>query len=125
MDVNLEQLQALYQVLDTSWGNAVSKNYSVKFKLVNDGIEAVYATVLNCGNERELVAIRKSAEDEAERVISAVVTKAKEECKKNGVSTNLVKNSKFQPTSSVEMLCPAVYNPKRSVIFRYVKRYTL
>lgn len=125
--LTLSELNALSQAIDTSWGSTSTPqtaSYSVKISLMgNEKLHVKYMAVVNFASQPELIRTKKAYNEEAERVISAVLKNVKEKYK--DLTQKSLKLKEDSSSNDLEVINLAVHNPKRTAYYRVNTIYTI
>lgn len=113
-------INALGQAIDTTWGRSSTPqvaSHSVKFTFQgNDKLLASYVGIINFVSEVEMIKMKRSSEEDSDKVIAAYVKSIKDTYKKlSGESITLKEEA---ATDSIEIIGFNVHNPKRTAYYR-------
>jgi hypothetical protein len=125
--LTFEETNFISQAIDSSWGNSSTPqtaSYSVKMALVGDDkLKVNYLAIVNFSSQNELTRMKKAYEEEADRVIDAVLKNVK--AKYKDLSTKTLKLKEESSSDDVEVINLGVHNPKRTAYYRSVAIYTI
>jgi hypothetical protein len=125
--LTFEETNFIARAIDSSWGNSSTPqtaSYSVKMALVGDDkLKVNYLAIVNFSSQNELTRMKKAYEEEADRVIDAVLKNVK--AKYKDLSTKTLKLKEESSSDDVEVINLGVHNPKRTAYYRSVAIYTI
>ena len=113
-------INALAQSIDSTFGRSSTPqtaSYSVKITQAGPDILSVsYAAIVNFGNEREMIHMKRAYVEEAASVISAYLKRVKENYKE--ITGDTIKLTLRDPVDSVEIINYNCHNCKRTAYIR-------
>lgn len=111
---------ALAQAVDTTFGRSSTpktSSYSVKVNVVGpEMLNVSFAAVVNFGNEREMILMKRQYADEARSIVREVLKRVKETYKE--LTGSSLKITERDPVDSLEIINFNVHNPKRTAYYR-------
>jgi hypothetical protein len=111
---------AIGTAIDTTFGRSSTPrtaSYSVKVTLAGPELLRVsYAAIVNFGNEREMIMMKRTYADESRKIIKQVLAQIKKTYKE--LTGKTIKLTEKNHTDSLEILSFNVINPKRTSAFR-------
>jgi hypothetical protein len=111
--------QLMGQVIDSTWGRSSTPrtaSYSIKVNIVGPGLLSVsYGAVVNFGNEREMIIMKRTYSEEAKSIIKEVLKHIKSAYKE--ISSETITLKERNASDSLEIVNYNVHNPKRTAIF--------
>lgn len=118
--LELKQINAIAQAIDSSWGTSSTPqtaSYSVKAQLVGDDKLLVkFIAVVNFSSQGDYIRMTRVYAEESQRVIDAFIKNVKTKYKT--LTDETLKLKKQDPSDNVEVINLGVYNPKRTAYYR-------
>lgn len=125
--MDIYELNALGQVLDTSFGRASTStvaSHSIKMQVVNNStIKLVYSTIINLTTENDARMMKQRYTDESEDIIAKHVKKVKAEYKE--LTEKTLKIKECGSDVSLEIMNTNPYNKKKTALLRRTVVYDL
>jgi len=125
--MDIYELNALGQVLDTSFGRASTStvaSHSIKMQVVNNStIKLVYSTIINLTTENDARMMKQRYTDESEDIIAKHVKKVKAEYKE--LTEKTLKIKERGSDVSLEIMNTNPYNKKKTALLRRTVVYDL
>lgn len=125
--MDIYELNALGQVLDTSFGRASTStiaSHSIKMQVVNNNtIKLVYSTIINLTTENDARMMKQRYTDESEDIIAKHVKKVKAEYKE--LTEKALKIKERGSDVSLEIMNTNPYNKKKTALLRRTVVYDL
>lgn len=116
MDESKFDINALGQVIDTTWGRSSTpktSTYSIKAIILNeDKLQVTYQTVINFKDERDLVRAKRQCEDESVKLTNEALKHIKQSYKDLSGSTLKTKEAGTSDVVDVVARRTAVYRRK-------------
>jgi len=121
--MDIQQMRALEQTIDTTWGRASTNNtgatMSVKANLHgNDGLRVLYTTIVNLGSLHEWEGVKGHQEDEASKIIDQYAKTVKKNYKE--IMGETLKLKSVANNGSIELISMSAYSPRRTAYYRMV-----
>jgi len=114
--LNLEQINVLGNILNTSWGKGVDETFSCTAVVQGDFLKITYSTFANLASESAISRQTPLLAQESSERISALVSKTKKIFKeKTGSALPLKEQSN---SDSVELVQATTVNPRRIILYR-------
>lgn len=118
---NKVDLNALGRAIDTTWGissTPVVHTRSIKFTLQGNILTARYVTIINFEDRGEMIGVKLSASDEANRIMADSIEKVKEIYKEESGGLRLkIKEIPNSSREELEIIGQGVHTPVRRSYF--------
>ena len=120
-------INALGQAIDTTFGRSSTPNtatFSVKMSLGNGPTLIVkYAAIINFGNERKMIDLKRRYTAESQAAIDAVLKSVKSTYKEIADSSLTLKE--LNTVDSLEIIGTAIFTPRKQAYFRRETLYSV
>ena len=114
--LNLEQINILGNILESSWGKSVDDTFSCKASMHGNNLIILYSTFANIASENAISLQTPALELESNDRISSLISLAKKEFKEK--SGNALKLNEKNSVDNVEVTQASMVNPRRIVLYR-------
>ena len=119
--MNIEQMRALNQAIDSTWGSASTQGtnatMSIKANLFGEsGLHVLYTTIVNLGSIEEWHFSKDLHEDQAKKAVDEYIKSVKEEYKE--ITDETLKVKSVSKDDSFELISMSAYSPRKTAYYR-------